>query len=241
MTAVPNAARAYAALDLARAHRALNMGEWVDGPIDRVGLAELTAAEPCGTTACLAGWTAALAGYDVDSTGRVYLHGAKVGHVEYVAAELLGLTIGQAQNLFYATEYELDELVAEFFGPRPGPDGNVDYGTGCHCTTLGDGMPEHAPGALCPPAAPACAYPLAHPAHDFQLPDEDRDGEFGPVRQCAGVPDGAEMTPPPCADHEQSELSCPVCTAQRGAFYRALGRALGRELGDVPPNAGSAG
>lgn len=33
-----------------------------------------------------------------------------------------------------------------------------------------------------------------------------------------------EMTPPPCGDHSQSELSCPVCSAQRRAFYAALGR-----------------
>jgi uncharacterized Zn finger protein (UPF0148 family) len=31
------------------------------------------------------------------------------------------------------------------------------------------------------------------------------------------------MTPPPCADHAESELSCPVCTAQRRQFYRAMG------------------
>lgn len=40
----------------------------------------------------------------------------------------------------------------------------------------------------------------------------------------AGVLNGEEMQPPPCADHQASELSCPVCTAQRRAFYAALGR-----------------
>lgn len=39
--------------------------------------------------------------------------------------------------------------------------------------------------------------------------------------QCA-----EEMQPPPCADHETNELNCPVCSAQRRAFYVALGRAL---------------
>lgn len=33
-----------------------------------------------------------------------------------------------------------------------------------------------------------------------------------------------EMTPPPCADHQVSWLTCDVCTAQRRAFYAALGR-----------------
>lgn len=43
---------------------------------------------------------------------------------------------------------------------------------------------------------------------------------FGP--RPGGEP--REMQPPPCSDHETSELSCPVCTAQRRAFYAALGR-----------------
>lgn len=45
---------------------------------------------------------------------------------------------------------------------------------------------------------------------------------FGPRPEPFGT--GEEMQPPPCADHQQSELSCPVCTAQRRAFYTALGR-----------------
>ena len=47
------------------------------------------------------------------------------------------------------------------------------------------------------------------------------------------VAPGGEMQPPPCADHQSNELGCPVCSAQRRAFYTALGR-------EVPPNAGSA-
>lgn len=60
---------------------------------------------------------------------------------------------------------------------------------------------------------------------------------FGP-RPCPNCPPGhdcergnyatepVEMQPPPCADHEQNELNCPVCTAQRRAFYNALGRTM---------------
>ena len=47
-------------------------------------------------------------------------------------------------------------------------------------------------------------------------------------------PDAVEMSPPPCADHESSDLNCPVCTAQRRAFYTALGRELdGGEGGNL--------
>lgn len=52
------------------------------------------------------------------------------------------------------------------------------------------------------------------------------------------VASGEQMQPPPCADHESSQLNCPVCSAQRRAFYAALGRSF--EADDVPPNAGSA-
>lgn len=44
---------------------------------------------------------------------------------------------------------------------------------------------------------------------------------------------GEEMSPPPCADHRTSELGCPVCTAQRRAFYAALGREDGGEGGNA--------
>jgi hypothetical protein len=236
VTAVPNAPLGYRVLDYVTQYpEQHHQGSYVEH------LDETVRSGPaCGTVACFAGWTCILSGEQVNvDADAVILEDGSLLPIRDRAADLLGLDFEQAWELFIHVQDpdDLPEAVATYFGPRPGPDGTVDYGTGCHCTTLGEGMPEHAPTSLCKPVEPACAYPLAHPAHDFQLPDEDRDGEFGPVRQCAGVPEGAEMTPPPCADHEQSELSCPVCTAQRGAFYRALGR----ELGDVPPNAGSAG
>lgn len=37
-------------------------------------------------------------------------------------------------------------------------------------------------------AEPACGYPTSHPSHDFALPDEFSDGEFGPRLWCNGVP-----------------------------------------------------
>lgn len=51
--------------------------------------------------------------------------------------------------------------------------------------------------------------------------------EHAPSALCRSLrpdADRDEMQPPPCADHQVNELSCPVCSAQRRAFYAALGR-----------------
>lgn len=116
----PNAALAYQALDAARTHRRLDMGTWADGDVSAVGLAELTATESCGTTACLAGWIAVLAGYKVTFGGSVYdAAGEPVGHIQKVAAGLLGITLEQSEDLFFVHDGVVDEKVAEIFGPRP--------------------------------------------------------------------------------------------------------------------------
>lgn len=199
----PNAELAYRVLDTARAVDRLDMDEWSNSGDKPIGLAELTAVETCGTTACLAGWTAAMHGLKVDTAGRVYdASGTDVGHVEYVAADLLGISSGQAHDLFYVENEDLDEAFVEVFGPRPEPapvdydkplvpvlgvpasgcdcshDGGhglapwpdrdrghaedcpafgqapapaLPYGTGCRCTVLGEGTPEHSPSSLCLP------------------------------------------------------------------------------------------
>jgi hypothetical protein len=155
----PNAARAYRVLDRARAAGTLNMGGWAqrNGFRATVDLDELTS--ECGSTACLAGWTVADAGYAVDSEGGVFsADGARVGEVWAMAAQLLAISDEDAARLFYSTSAGVDRAVAEIFGPRPAPV--------------------------------------------------------------------VEMQPPPCSDHASSELGCPVCTAQRRAFYTALGRSL---------------
>jgi len=118
----PNAELAYKVLDTATAnHEHLNMGSWgwsVNG--SPVRLDDLTGPD-CGTVACLAGWTVAMAGYGVDSSGMVYDAKGDMVHVwvDALAAELLGITGDQRDRLFYAHEAEIHSRIAEIFGPRP--------------------------------------------------------------------------------------------------------------------------
>ncbi len=125
-TTRPNAALVYEVLDLALQHR-LDMVTWagrvdgdaVDYVAEPVGLADLTA--DCGTTACLAGWTDAYAGYQVDSAGLVYRRGKRLEvKAEELAADLLGIDATVAARLFFTTDNRLGGVVAEIFGPRPG-------------------------------------------------------------------------------------------------------------------------
>lgn len=118
----PNAELAYRALDTARAHDQLDMHSWVNnwlGAVDAVGLAELTADATCGTTACFAGWVTALAGYKVTVGGRVFDDVDDIGHVQNVAANLLGITMEQSEDLFFVGDADIDAKVVEIFGPRP--------------------------------------------------------------------------------------------------------------------------
>lgn len=116
----PNAELAYRVLDTALAVKRLDMGNWSSSGDKPVGLDELTA-ETCGTTACMAGWTVALSGMKVNTAGRVYdLSGNEVGYVKDLATNLLGLTIDEADDLFYSEDCQVEEIVAEIFGPRPG-------------------------------------------------------------------------------------------------------------------------
>lgn len=151
----PNAELAYLTLDVINAHRKqFEMDYWFDGRPDasgafRIGLANLldAAAETCGTTACYAGWAVALRGYIMSPSGAVFdaQTGAEVSDdVQEFAANLLGISYVDADYLFYVKNDEIDDAVAEFFGPRP-----ATYGTGCRCDYLGENTPEHTPSPLC--------------------------------------------------------------------------------------------
>lgn len=114
----PNAELAYKVLDAVNAHRkSFDMSDWWDGPAERVTLNDLLD-EKCGTTACFAGWAIALSGYDLG--GGVHLDGE---HVSYsygkFAEKLLGLDEDEAGELFFGDGSDIDEVVAEIFGPRP--------------------------------------------------------------------------------------------------------------------------
>lgn len=125
MTA-PNAELAYATLDLVNAHRnRFEMEWWADGPDSTVTLAQLTTDdEACGTTACYAGWAVALRGYAATAGGRVL--DAETGAVistdiQRFAADLLGISHDTSEYLFYVHNDDIEDAVAEIFGPRPEP------------------------------------------------------------------------------------------------------------------------
>ena len=143
----PDAARAWAVLDLIDQHRdALAMSAWIarrtddeemlddaDGPVD---LATLTS--ECGTVACHAGWTVAGAGYTMITVNGVVvakelaeqLFGdalaersrfdlERLASVSAVAQRLLGLDANAAADLFlYTSEDDLAARTVELFGPR---------------------------------------------------------------------------------------------------------------------------
>jgi hypothetical protein len=117
----PNAALAYEALDLAMAHRpSLFMDTWVGGIESGASatLADLTA--ECGTTGCLAAWTAAVKGYRLDSRGGVWdADGYHTGQVERRGRRPAQHRQRHGLRLFHVSEEDLAEMVAEIFGPRP--------------------------------------------------------------------------------------------------------------------------
>jgi hypothetical protein len=117
----PNAELAYRVLDTARANgEHFDMGDWGDSPDGSpVNLDDLTQPN-CGTTACLAGWTVALAGYSVNSHAAVFnADGEYVGDATRMAMDMLRIDADQAEDLFYASTEYVGLAVAEIFGPRP--------------------------------------------------------------------------------------------------------------------------
>lgn len=119
----PNAAKAWAVMDLIDQHReALNMDEWATRPGGRSPVSLTDLLDPdCGTTACFAGWTAAVEGFEVDVTGQAWhADGRGGGWTTRIAAEVLGLDDTEASALFYETfDEELTAAVTRIFGPRP--------------------------------------------------------------------------------------------------------------------------
>jgi hypothetical protein len=124
--AAPNAELAYRVLDAVNANPAnFDMDTWVRVSPDHntVGLEQLTG-PACGTTACFAGWTVALSGYEMTRDREVVKANRMVSpSVGAFAAELLGLDDDVRDDLFCADSQDFgEELVAEIFGPRPGGD-----------------------------------------------------------------------------------------------------------------------
>lgn len=68
----------------------------------------------CGTAACAAGWTALLTGKEISDRCEVQ-HDFKTMAVRDYAREVLGLTWGQAENLFCGnnTRDDMDRIFAE--------------------------------------------------------------------------------------------------------------------------------
>lgn len=167
MSTTPNAALAWRVMDQIDAYPDLwDQGSWI-GEKD------------CGTVACFAGWAVLLSGCRVDTRSAfdkiVAGPDELIGKAIPRAADiLLGINVEYLKDRGLPDPYDglhtrttLGEAVEQVFGPRPE-------------------VPEH---------APACAYPLPHPSHTFQLPDEEKDGEFGPERQCEGVAEDADVPP----------------------------------------------
>lgn len=134
---VPGAdgARAWKALDTARARNKLDMSSWFFD-YDGTNLDELMTPEHlagnCGTTACLAGWTVAQAGYSMmysdpfaDYEAQVYdKAGERIGSVPAVAADLLRIPRPVADALFMRVgKGDLDVALTQVFGPRPEQQG----------------------------------------------------------------------------------------------------------------------
>lgn len=116
----PNAELAYAVLDHIDAHpEQWNQGVWV-----RIRV------RGCGTAACFAGWASLLSGdepyehWSSDNGASSEIRSAETGRIRQVrnrARDLLRITDWQADDLFDAGRIrsELDDAVAEIFGPRP--------------------------------------------------------------------------------------------------------------------------
>lgn len=134
-----NATLAYEVKDIIAKHPDhLFMGTWAgwrdpDGLVQSemfdssecgVGLITLDdlTADSCGTVACYAGWTAAVAGYSL----QPYFHDARKPderwNISVLAAELLGLSVVDQERLFYCHNSQLSDRIEEIFGPDPRPD-----------------------------------------------------------------------------------------------------------------------
>ena len=62
----------------------------------------------CGTTCCIGGWAAKLAGAPVKSVYEFFFDGKPIGPNEYYR-KFLDLTEAQARELFNTTQWELDD------------------------------------------------------------------------------------------------------------------------------------
>ncbi len=119
--------RAYELLDFLHEHPEHHDQDfWIDRGPNRLAFPAGAARvlNTCGTTACAAGWTALLNGYEFVSFDYVSLPDLPDADVEpapEVAADLLGLTGAEAIQLFHesADLAEVTDAIHEIFGPRP--------------------------------------------------------------------------------------------------------------------------
>jgi hypothetical protein len=114
----------------------LDMADWLQIGSNDYNDADIRAAgditTTCGTTACFAGWTVLLGGYELDEDGYVYRGGNPVirmqafefkpgsfpvkMHSDQLARELLGIEQTDASKLFYCAAEDLDGKLFEIFG-----------------------------------------------------------------------------------------------------------------------------
>lgn len=119
-------AHAYRTLDYITSHPErhdqgwwLDLGDDADVSIQYTDL-DLDGAEGhCGTTACAAGWTVLLAGHTISEGWKVTALDDE--HVHGVAAQILGLTSGEAEALFFDADNlsGVTDAIHSIFGPRP--------------------------------------------------------------------------------------------------------------------------
>jgi hypothetical protein len=157
----------------------------------------------CGTAACFAGWAVRLSGGISDPDGYD-------SNVVDGPAYLIGMTV--------------DEAAREVLGSSGWTPSTVDpdeedwlFSAGNDRADLGRLVAEifgprpvmsTGTGCRCDWLGEGTPEHAPSPLCRSLRPDADRQ----------------EMQPPPCADHQVNELSCPVCSAQRRAFYAALSR-----------------
>lgn len=95
---------------------AFNMAFWLGLDSDKYG--EMFGLEQmdqsCGTTACVAGWTALLSGYAFDRSGSTVHNNQRSAPVSEVAAELLGLEKDVANSLFYFRDEDTAKAVIDY-------------------------------------------------------------------------------------------------------------------------------
>lgn len=124
---MPNSELAWAIYDLATLnHEAFVMSTWAHRPQWQstwnphaypVTIDDLVK-HTCGTTACLAGWTAAVAGDRLVGSQAIAEDGSN-RTIQARAKELLDIDAKGTTELFLCTKEDLYDRMVDIFGPRP--------------------------------------------------------------------------------------------------------------------------